>query len=400
MNSPASVRQRGRNDLVVPVPLSILHVLAPGQVGGLESVVAMLASGQARAGHSVSVAAVVTGEYSAEPWLTSLRSAGVHTFAILAPGRAYRTERAAIRELCRDSTMSIVHTHGYRPDVIDAAVARKLQIPTVTTVHGFTGGGFRNRLYERLQLRAFQSFGAVVSVSRPLADELVRRGVGRDKVHIVPNAYDGAVARLPRNEARRIMQVREGSFHIGWVGRLSEEKGADLLLRAVASLGDLPLQVSIVGDGSEREALERQAAKLNIAHRISWRGTVHDAARLFSAFDLFVLSSRTEGTPIVLFEAMAASVPIVATRVGGVPDVLTDSEAMLVPPNDPDSLAGAIRAAHEQPVATDLLAKNARSRLLDQFSVPPWLARYESIYTSLRNSSPGVPRSRRATSKT
>ena len=382
----------------MPAPLSILHILAPGQVGGLESVVALLASGQARAGHKVRVAAIVTAEFTAEPWLASLRAAGVQTFQVIAPGKSYGTERAAIQGLCRQEPTSVVHTHGYRPDVIDSGVARKLAIPTVTTVHGFTGGGWKNRLYERLQLHAFKSFGAVASVSRPLAEKLVQGGVARDKVHVVQNAYDGSVARLPRVEARRLMLVTENCFHVGWVGRLSEEKGVDLLLRAVASLADLSLRLSIVGDGEERDALQHQAVKLNIGDRISWQGTIPNAARLFSAFDLFVLCSRTEGTPMVLFEAMAAGVPIVATRVGGVPDVLTDAEAMLVPPNDHHSLAAAIRDAHEQSGFAARLAARARDRLLNDFSVTPWLERYESIYESLQRPAAGGPRVDRARS--
>jgi len=376
----------------VPAPLSLLHILAPGTVGGLESVVALLASSQAAAGHYVRVAAVVPEESAATPWLESLRDAGVRTTAIVAPGRSYRAERAAVRDLCRDKATSAVHTHGYRPDVIDAGVAKNLAIPTVTTVHGFTGGDWKNRLYERLQLQAFQSFGAVVSVSRPLADQLVQRGVPLEKVHVVQNAYDGAVARLPRDEARRLMHLEGSRFNIGWVGRLSEEKGADLLLRAVASLTDLPVHLSIVGDGPDRDALQSLAARLDIGDRISWHGTIRDAACLFSAFDLFVLSSRTEGTPIVLFEAMAAGVPIVAARVGGVPDVVSDAEAMLVPPNNSDSLAGAMRAAHDQPAAATLLAERARDRLLQHFSVDPWLERYESIYRGLQRPATGVSR--------
>lgn len=375
----------------MPAPLSILHILAPGRVGGLESVVALLASGQARAGHVVRVAAIVSAESSTEQWLTPLRAAGVQTAAIRAAARSYLRERSAIRDLCGDTAASVVHTHGYRPDVIDAGVARKLGIPTVTTVHGFTGGGWKNRLYERLQVRAFRAFGAVVAVSRPLADKLVQRGVPRDKVHIVQNAYDGTVVRLPRDEARRLLQVAGNGFHIGCVGRLSHEKGVDLLLRAIASLADVPVHLSIVGDGRERDALQRLAAELSIGDRISWRGTLTDAARFFPAFDLFVLGSRTEGTPMVLFEAMAANVPIVAARVGGVPDVVTDAEAMLVPPNDSDSLAGAIRAAYEQSGAAALLAARARKRLLEHFSMTPWLERYESIYRGLQRPAAGVP---------
>lgn len=366
----------------MPAPLSILHILAPGQAGGLESVVRLLASGHARAGHAVHVAAIGDAG-SDQSWLTSLRSAGVSTTAIAVGGRAYRTERTAIRQVCRTIRASVVHTHGYRPDVIDAGVARQLGIPTVTTVHGFTGGGLKNQLYEHLQIRAFRRFGAVVSVSRPITEKLVQQGVPEELVHTVPNAYDGFVQRHDRDEARRLLHVTSDRFHIGWVGRLSREKGADVLIRAAAELTDLPFHISMVGDGPERDRLRNIAAELSIADRISWHGTVPNAALLFPAFDLFVLSSHTEGTPIVLLEAMAAGVPIVATRVGGVPDVVTDAEAMLVPPDDPDSLTGAIRAAYEHSAAAVLLAVRARQRLVERFAITPWLRQYEIIYRGL-----------------
>jgi glycosyltransferase involved in cell wall biosynthesis len=107
---------------------------------------------------------------------------------------------------------------------------------------------------------------------------------------------------------------------------------------------------------------------------------VRDAGRLFAAFDLFVLSSRTEGTPIVLFEAMGTGVPIVATRVGGVPDVVSPAEAVLVPPDDPLTLAGEIRAVYRNPAGARERARRARERLLRDFSIAPWLGRYEAIY--------------------
>ena len=109
---------------------------------------------------------------------------------------------------------------------------------------------------------------------------------------------------------------------------------------------------------------------------------------MFAAFDVFVLSSRTEGTPIALFEAMAAGVPIVATRVGGVPDVVSPLEAALVPAEDPVALAAEIRAIYRDPATGQRRARAARARLERDFSVAPWLDRYEAIY---RLVSAGVP---------
>jgi glycosyltransferase involved in cell wall biosynthesis len=107
---------------------------------------------------------------------------------------------------------------------------------------------------------------------------------------------------------------------------------------------------------------------------------VTEAAPLFPAFDVFVLSSRTEGTPIVLFEAMAAGVPVVATAVGGVPGVVSPAEAVLIPPGDPASLAAAIRTTLRDPAAARERTRAARQRLEREFGAQPWLERYDVVY--------------------
>ncbi len=362
---------------------SVLHIVAPGEVGGLESVVRLLAIGQRSAGHRVHVAAILDGAQTAQPFLARLDEGDVGVVPLVLPGRAYLRERASIGRLCRDLRPDVVHTHGYRPDIIDGGVARAVGIPTVTTVHGFTGGGLRNRCYEWVQQRSFRGFDAVVAVSNPLAHRLSASGVGSDRLHVVPNAYDGPEPR-PRPEARGILGLGGDGFTIGWVGRLTKEKGADVLLDALGR-PSMPhdARVAIVGDGAERTELEGRARALAIGERLSWLGVVRDAAPLYRAFDVFVLSSRTEGTPIALFEAMAAGVPIVATRVGGVPDVISSAEALLVASEEPDALAGAIRAVRDDPAAAARRAAAAASRLRQHFGIEPWLARYDDIYRSI-----------------
>jgi glycosyltransferase involved in cell wall biosynthesis len=266
-----------------------------------------------------------------------------------------------------------------------------LGIPTVTTVHGFTGGGWKNRLYERLQRRAYRKFDAVVAVSRPLAEQLIGDDVPPQRLHCVPNAWPETAPPLDRLAARRALDLREDGFLIGWVGRLSHEKGPDLLLDALVHLTDLPVNVSVMGSGREQRSLAARARRLGVARLVHWHGAVPDAARYFAAFDVFALSSRTEGTPIVLFEAMAAGVPIVATQVGGVPDVVLPVEAALVAPDDPFALAVAIRAAYCNPTAARERAERARTRLRRDFAMPPWLERYAAIYRLV--SRPAAPAS-------
>jgi len=324
------------------------------------------------------------------PLIDALAAEGVTTHPIILPRRGYWRERAAMLELVRQLQPTVVHTHGYRPDVVDAGAARRLGIPTVTTVHGFTGGSWRNRFYERLQRRAYRAFAAVIVVSRPLGEELTRDGVPPHRVHLVQNAWPPNAPSLDRIAARRALGLSEGGFVVGWAGRLSDEKGPDVLIDALVHLTDLPVTVSMVGNGQQHGSLVARARQLGVERQVRWHGVVPDAGRYFAAFDVFVLSSHTEGTPIVLFEAMAAGVPIVATRVGGVPDVVSPAHAALVAPSDPVALAAEIRAVYRDPASGRARAQRAGERLLSDFAIAPWLERYAAIYRLVSRTTPAV----------
>jgi glycosyltransferase involved in cell wall biosynthesis len=266
-----------------------------------------------------------------------------------------------------------------------------LGIPRVSTVHGFIAGGAKVRLYEWLQVRALRRFEAVIAVSQPLEALLMKRGVPRERLHLVRNAWCGSAQVLERREARAELGLPSDAFVLGWVGRLSAEKGCDVLIEALARLTSLPFLACVIGDGPQRGALEKRAAELGLTGRLQWCGMRRDAARLFRAFDVFVLSSRTEGTPIALLEAMQASVPIVATSVGGVPDVLSPREAWLVASEDPAAIAVAVRELHADPMGAARRAEASRRRLAEEFAQGPWLDTYERIYREAAGDRGSVP---------
>jgi len=358
----------------------ILHIVAPADVGGLERVVQALAAGHQRRGHHVAVAGVVTPGRAEPPLLASLRAARVEVHAVQVAGRQYLRERSVIGDLCRALRPDVVHTHGYRPDVVDAGVARRLGVPIVTTVHGFTGGGWKNRFYEYVQRRAFRRFDAVVVVSSLLGTQLARQGVPQGRIHVVRNAWTGQAPALSRADARRALGLPADGFLIGWVGRFTHEKGPDVLVAALAMLVDLPVTTVMLGAGPELGTVRAEAVRLGVADRTVFPGVVADAGQFLAAFDLFVLSSRTEGTPIALFEAIAAGTPVVASRVGGVPDVVSEREAMLVPCADAQALAEAVRAVVAAPSQARMRALAAQQRLATDFAGDPWLACYETVY--------------------
>lgn len=360
--------------------MKIMHVAAPGSVGGLETVLQSLATGQRANGHRVLVALVVDPDQELNGLLTPFQQAEVDIEVLRVPPRAYGRERRLIRDLCVTFRPHVVHTHGCRSDVIDSGVARSLGVPTVTTVHGSSQLGGITRLYEWLEFALFRRFDAVVAVSRPLVRSLRRFGVAQDRIHVIPNGWNGRAPRSDRATARTALGLPPDQFVIGWVGRLIPVKGADLFLEACAQLSDAPVTASIVGDGVERGRLEHLSQWLGVADRVRFHGQVDDASRLFPAFDAFVLSSRSEGTPLVLPEAIAAGVPVVATTVGGVPDLVGPGEGLLVPPEQPMALAQAMLAIHADPEAAKRRAAAARHRLETEFGPQQWLARYEQVY--------------------
>lgn len=362
--------------------LTILHLLAPAPVGGLQTVVATLAAAQRRAGHRVIVAPTLSTPSEGEHFLASLEGADLEIESLDVPRRAYLRERSLIRDLCRTRNVSIVHTHGYRSDIVGGHAGRASGIPIVTTVHGFTGGGWRNRTYEAVERLAFRRFDAVVAVSRPMAEGLRASGVPAATLHIVPNALAPHPAPLDRDAARRALGLPGDAIVAGWVGRVSREKGVDVFIDAVATLADCGIHAAILGDGPERPG-EEARARVVAPSRFFWPGVVPDAPRYLAAFDLLVMSSRAEGMPMVLLEAMDAGVPIVATHVGGIPDMLSPNEALLVQPDDPAAVADAMRAACANPAASAARALAAQQRQRAEYAVGPWSVRYESIYRDL-----------------
>jgi len=332
-------------------------------------------------GHRVHVISIFNAGEAVFPLAAGIP--GVTAHVVQVPPRRYWRERAAVAHIAGAAGADILHTHGYRPDVVDGALARRLRIPSVTTVHGFTGGGGKNRLFEWVQIRAYRRFDAVAAVSQPIVERLVQAGVPAERVHCIRNAWAPGPPTMDRAHARERLGLPHEGPVVGWVGRLSREKAPDVLLEALGLLGENAPVTVFVGDGRQGGTLRGGTAELGLEGRVRWAGRVEGAAALLSAFDVFVLSSRTEGTPIVLFEAMAAGVPVIATRVGGVPDVVSDAEALLIPSEQPAALAEAIRNVLADPNAAAARVAAARTRLQRDFAEGPWLRRYEDLYRTL-----------------
>ena len=373
------VRQLDRCPVVEPRQerVKIVHVLAPSAWGGVESVVTALASLQQEAGHDVTVCAVLT-DPGAGAFVSAVTNRGIRVVHENVAPRAYLRERRFVREVCRAVGAGIVHTHGYRADVVNSGLSRAF--PIVSTAHGFTGGGPRNRLYEFLQRRSYRRYDAVAAVSGPLASRLT--GIAARRLVTIVNGYGGHGPIVGRDEARSALCIAPQAPAVAWVGRLSYEKAADVMMEAVALL-DRPVDCYMAGDGPERSALQERAQQLGITDRVHWLGAVAGVGALLQAFDVIVLSSRTEGTPMILLEAMAAGVPVVSTAVGGVPDMIGPGEGVLVPSEVPEALAAGIQIVLDDPVSSMTRAAHARERLRTAYSGRAWAEKYLELYSDV-----------------
>lgn len=358
----------------------VLHVLAPAPFGGLESVVHSLAARQKDAGLDVHVAAIVDNDSLPHPFVSAVEASGIIVHALAIPPRAYRHELKLMRALYTNVRPDVVHTHGYRADVLHGLSARRLKIPWIVTSHGFTGGRWKNRLYERIQRRAFRRSDAVVAVSRPMAAQLKASGVAEGRLHCIPNAWAGNDRFVDREDARRQLGISASDFCVGFIGRLSLEKGPDIFVRALAAAADARIKAVVIGDGALRSVLAAEAATSAPADSVRFVGQVERAGLLIKAFDAVVLSSRTEGTPVVLLEAMAARVPVIATRVGGIPHVVSEREALLTAAEDPAAIASAIHDVLRNPGDAMQRAARAAERLASEFDAQGWQESYTNVY--------------------
>jgi glycosyltransferase involved in cell wall biosynthesis len=380
-----------------PGTLAVAHLCAPARVGGLERVVQGLARGQRERGHRVSVVAVIEPGADLEAFLGPLVAAGVEAHQVTVRGRDYLGERKAVRRFLQQWKPDILHTHGYRSDVLNGGMARRMGIATVSTLHGSSRMGGFSHFFEWIQERALRRFHGVVAVSAPLRAALLAKGVPPRRLHLVPNAWTAGTVPLSREQARATLGVRPEGLRIGWVGRLVSIKGPDVFLRALAGIsGDPSWRASMVGDGPEHGRADELVRSLGLTGRVDLHGAIPDAERLFPAFDVLVLSSRSEGMPMVVLEAIASGVPVVATAVGGVPDLLGERGGWLVRPEDPTALGSAIERALADPHEREERAMRARAGLDGEYGPERWLTRHERVYETALAISRSGARTRKA----
>ncbi len=372
--------------------LRVVHAVLSLDCGGLERVVVDLARIGRKRGQEVSVLCLERpGALCAQA-----EQAGAHVVCLdKAPGLRWRRAacaQAALEELRPD----VLHTHQVGALLHIGRAARRAGIRAIVhTEHGNhidRARGWRRRLRYRLLLAwASRRCGRICCVSADIARAVTALGLPRRrKVSVVPNGIDcGAfAARSASSETRRELGIPEDAVVVCSVGRLNEIKRYDLLLQALAAVRRYfpTIRVLLVGDGPARAELTGLTTALGLSGCVHFAGYQAEPQRFFRAMDIFALTSRMEGLPLAILEAWAAGLPVIATAVGGVPDLIDHGRnGLLIPSGDVSALVAALEELVADGVHAAALGQEGQTCVRARYSLERMSATYEAHYRELLN---------------
>jgi glycosyltransferase involved in cell wall biosynthesis len=355
----------------------VLIVITLAEVGGAQSYVAALLPALAER-FDVTVAA--HGDGPVRETARELRLRYVALRHLRRPISLWRDPLALaeLLRLVRRVRPDVVHVSSSKAGVLGRLAAWALGVPVrIFTVHGWAFGAAEGRpslLYRWADRLVRPLTTATICVSElERSNGLAARTCVAEQTVVIPNAVD--VRGAPRAQGQRSRPLLIA------VGRLRPPKDFETLLNALALLPADAFEARIVGDGPQRGQLEAQLARLGLEDRVRLEGERRDVPALLADADAFVLSSRSEGLPVSVLEAMAAGLPVVASAVGGVGELVVDGEtALLVRPADADALAGALSTIVAEPTIRRRLGDAGRARAEELFDFEAWRRAHVALY--------------------
>lgn len=288
----------------------------------------------------------------------------------------------------------IIHTHTAKAGFVGRMAARLAGVPLVLhTFHGHVFHGYfgvaKTRRFIQLEKFCARMSDRLITISPHLRQEIASYGIAdAAQIEVIPLGLElQAMKCLPtRGFLRTQLGLTESVGLIAAVGRLVPIKNIHLFLdaAAIAHQQNPQIRFALIGDGELRQELEAYAQKLGISDAVIFTGWRRDLPQIYADLDAVVISSNNEGTPASLIEAMAAGCPVISTRVGGVPDLVSDRETgRLVPPQDAHSLAEAMLNIFQSPAQTRQMAERAREFALDKFNCQRLIADIDRLYQDL-----------------
>ena len=364
--------------------IRVLHLIDTYRIGGPGKTIINSAR-YIDTGFHVHVGSFTSPQPGRDEFAAAVRAAGVPYLELRETRRVEPGHIGQIRRYVRQHDIRIVHAHGYRTDALTWLATRGLKTAFVTTHHGWIRNNPRQEAMARLGMQLSRLSDGLEVVSRRLLDEVPASLVRSGRVEVVHNAIvpeDYRPAGV-RDAVRAELGASPGDVLLGVVGRLSVEKGCLEMMEAFAAVvrAQPAARLVFVGEGALLPALQEKAKAAGLDGRVHFAGYRSRPQPFYEAFDIVVSPSRTEGLPNALLEAMMLERPIVATAVGGTPELVEDGvSALLVEAERPAPLAAAIVRVIADPALARALVDGGTRRVQAEFTFPARMRKEEAFY--------------------
>lgn len=368
--------------------MRVLHIIDSGGLYGAETMLLGLVREQRRMGLDAAILSLGNIDQGEKPVELAARQRGIPVQTLRMRTGLNLLGTAAILRRVREQEIDLIHTHGYKGNILMGLVPRRWRrVPVVSTVHGWTSAKVPSRLalYQWLDRRMLAHLDAVVLVNNILQhDRRLNKVVAENRL-VIENGLD--LDWLSSLESRRDSSaIYDGKFVVGAIGRLAPEKGFNFLIQALQLVrASCPaVHAFILGEGPDRAVLQQQIDSAGLHEVVELVGYQSDIRVWMRDFNVFVLSSITEGLPMTLLEAMSARVPIIATNVGGIPEALGRGQGgILIQPASPTQLASAIERIYRGEVTVQTMMEYSHERMRAKYSCGRMAARYLGVYRNL-----------------
>lgn len=366
--------------------MRIFHLISSTGFYGAEKMIASLASAQRESGHLACIEILTPDPDRIMNFVTECRRLDVPVHVTRTGGKLQASVIGALKKRRDSFKPDLVHSHNYKSDFYNVMMTKSSPARRVSTIHGFTKQNWKVSFYEifdRWLLR--HHFHGVVLVS-----EVLKERMSHQNSAVIPNGLNPDEWQAPSRDGRVSFRAKhhipDGAFVIACVGRLSVEKNQRYLLdqaRSWLTAGD-PVRLVFIGDGELRRDLEEQCRQAGLSEKVIFTGRIDDMLTAYRAVDVCVLPSLTEGLPMNILECFAAGLPVIASRVGGIPFVIENgSNGLLFDHDDPETLRSAFEAVANDQDLRDSLIRQARATLAREFTLQKVQLSYESFYKRL-----------------
>jgi glycosyltransferase involved in cell wall biosynthesis len=365
--------------------INVLHLRDTDRVCGPGKTILETACAADRREFSHKIGLFLLNRESTNPYQEVAAKRGVEVVPIRSGHQFDPRIVTTIARVVKEHRIDIIHSHEYKSDLLAWAVTRFCRVPAMTTIHGWIRNDLKRKLYIRAGQSVLPFFDRVVAVSSETRSAVLECGVPESKVTVIHN---GIVTENYRREnqqpgfLRQQFSLPEEARLIGYVGRLSPEKGQfDMLAAAEELLRQYPQTwIAMVGDGPDRAALKQRAEELGIGNRVLFTGHLQDVRPVIRDLDVLALTSHTEGFPNVVLEALCMEVPVIATDVGGVREIITDGvTGVLTPARSPSRIADGLTRLLADPAWARKLALRGQREVYEHFTFGRRVAKEEQL---------------------